>query len=358
MSASPLQTMHAVSSPATSRSRLKAAWFQNDPLADGLDFGLATDCRTLEQAFRLQHDQYVAHGYMEVHPSGWRLSLHNALSATRVFVARAGGRVVGTMTLIADSPLGLPMDEIYTDELRKLRDAGRNLAEVSALAIDPEYQSSGVPILLRLIRMLVIDAAQTKSDLCIAVNPHHAAFYRKALHFQDLGGLKQYGKVNGAPAIALRLDLALARSLMRELRDGHPMIIEVHTFLFHPANVEAVMTRLARIRGGSCLWRSASSISSPATKHGRGLPRPTGHTFWQAATPRRPGGFAPTRRTLSTEGTPCGSPWRSRRVAALQQVLPRGEHPFSLDELERRIRQALTRPSAFARLSELLQPPS
>ena len=225
-----LQTMHAetVSSPTTSRSRLKAAWFQNDPLADGLDFGLATDRHTLEQAFRLQHDQYVAHGYMDAHPSGWRLSLHNALSATRVFVARCGGRVVGTMTLIADSPLGLPMDEIYTDELRRLRDARGNLAEVSALAMDPEYQPSGVPILLRLIRMLVIYAAQTVSDLCIAVNPHHAAFYRKAFHFQDIGGLKQYGKVNGAPAIALRLDLALARSLMSELRDGHRMISEVY----------------------------------------------------------------------------------------------------------------------------------
>jgi GNAT superfamily N-acetyltransferase len=183
---------------------------------------------------------------MDAHPSGWRLSLHNALSATRVFVARSGGRVVGTMTLIADSPLGLPMDEIYTDELRTLRDAGRNLAEVSALAMDPEYQSSGVAILLRLIRMLVIYAAQTVSDLCITVNPHHAAFYRKALHFQDIGGLKQYGKVKGAPAIALRLDLALARSLMSELRDGHPMISEVHEFLFHPANVEAVMTRLVK----------------------------------------------------------------------------------------------------------------
>ena len=94
--------------------------------------------------------------------------------------------------------------------------------------------------------MLVIYAAQTASDLCIAVNPHHAAFYRKAFHFQDIGGLKQYGKVNGAPAIALRLDLALARSLMRELRDGHRMISKVHEFLFHPANVEAVMTRLVK----------------------------------------------------------------------------------------------------------------
>src|SRR5258708_38463806 len=113
---------------------MKGGWLQNDPLADGLDFGLATDRHTLEQAFRLQHDQYVAHGYMDAHPSGWRLSLHNALSATRVFVARCGGRVVGTMTLIAVFFNDPATAEIYTDELRGLRDARGNLAEVSALA--------------------------------------------------------------------------------------------------------------------------------------------------------------------------------------------------------------------------------
>src|SRR5260370_16642948 len=109
------------------------------------------------------------------------------------------------MTLIADSPLGLPMEEIYTDELRRLRDARGNLAEVSALAMDPEYQSSGVPILLRLIRMLVIYAAQTKRDLCIAVNPHHAAFDQKALHFQDISALKPYSKAILPPPTALIL---------------------------------------------------------------------------------------------------------------------------------------------------------
>src|SRR5260370_37899548 len=134
MSASPLQTTHAetVSSPTTSRSRLKAAWFQNDPLADGLDFGLATDRHTLEQAFRLQHDQYVAHGYMGAHPSGWRLSLHNALSATRVFVARSGGPVAGTLTLILGSPHALPMEALYPDELPRLSAGRGNPAEGSA----------------------------------------------------------------------------------------------------------------------------------------------------------------------------------------------------------------------------------
>jgi len=50
---------------------------------------------------------------MDPHPSGLRLSNHNALASACVFVARSGHQVVETVTLIVDSALGLPMDEIY-----------------------------------------------------------------------------------------------------------------------------------------------------------------------------------------------------------------------------------------------------
>ena len=227
-------------------SRVKAHWFERDTIAERLDFGLATDRRTLDQAFRLQHDQYVAQGYMDSHPSGWRLSVHNALPSTRVFVARDNDRVVATVALIVDSPLGLPMAEIYEDELRRFRGPRHKLAEVSGLAVHPDYQRSGLAILLRLIRMVLLDSIHVAdlSDLCIAVNPHHAAFYRKAFYFQPIGGLKYYGKVNGAPALALQLDLDLLRTFICDLCDGHPVESEVYTFLFSRGAVEPAMARL------------------------------------------------------------------------------------------------------------------
>jgi hypothetical protein len=229
-------------------SRVKACWFEQDDRADGLDFGLATDRDTFEQALRLQHDQYVAQGYMDPHPSGLRLSVHHALPSTYVFVARAANRVVGTMTLIADSDLGLPMDEIYSDDLRGLRRERSGLTEFSGLALDPDYKSSGVAILLRLIRMVVLHAIQVLhlSDVCIAINPRHAAFYRKAFYFEDLGGLKPYGKVNGAPAVALRLDLDLLRGFISELAANRTISSEVYTFMFRPPSVELAMARLIR----------------------------------------------------------------------------------------------------------------
>ena len=227
-------------------ARVKAFWFERDTGAGRLDFGLATDRLALDQAFRLQHDQYVAQGYMDPHPSQWRLSIYNALPCTRVFVARDDGRVVATMSVINDSRLSLPMAEIYGDELRTFRGENRQVAEVSGLAVHPAYQKSGLAILLRLIRMVLIYSIEKAlvGDLCITVNPHHEAFYRKAFGFESMGGLKQYGKVNGAPALALRLDLDRLRGFIADLRTGHPVESEVYTFLFKPEAFEPALARL------------------------------------------------------------------------------------------------------------------
>lgn len=218
-------------SPGISR-----CWFSEDACIEQLDFGLADRTELFEQAFALVHDQYVASGYMARHPRGWRLSLYNALPSTKVFVARQGDRVVGALTCIPDSPLGLPMDEIYRGETDVLRAAGRRLAEVSALAIDPAWRSMGVAVMMRLVRMIVIYAAEIAclDDIVIAVNPSHAAFYRRGLHFRSIGGLKEYEKVNGAPAVGLRFELSLARALIRELREGHPICREMYRFVFGP----------------------------------------------------------------------------------------------------------------------------
>jgi hypothetical protein len=227
-------------------ARLKTCWWEQDAVTGAVEYGLATDQNTLEQAFRLVHDQYVVRGYMAPCASGWRLNLQNALPTTRVFVARIGRRVIATVTLIPDSPLGLPMSEIYDEELQALREAGRELGEVSGLAVDPEYKRAGIAILLRLVRMMVIYSAKVArlSDLCIAVNPHHAMLYRNVFHFQDVGPVKPYQKVNGAPAVALRLNLDVARAMIRELKEGHPQVGAVYGFMFGDEICRAVVAKL------------------------------------------------------------------------------------------------------------------
>jgi hypothetical protein len=186
----------------------------------------------LEQSYRLLHDNYVEQGYMFPHPSGLRVTIFNALPTTRTFIAVNAGRVVSCLTLVPDSPLGLPMDDIYREELDGLRRSGRRMAEVSGLATDRSVCEAGCTILLNLVKCLYAQAlASGLDDICIAVNPSHKRFYETGLGFRVLGDLKTYSSVNYAPAYALRLEVRafasnaraansrLYRSLSRDLEE-------------------------------------------------------------------------------------------------------------------------------------------
>ncbi|MBI4611401.1 MAG: hypothetical protein HY726_20615 [Candidatus Rokubacteria bacterium] len=222
-------------------------WWLDDPAVARLEFGLAGETEEFEQAFRLLHDQYVRRGFMDPHPSGWRLSLHNALPSTKVFLARAAGRVVGTVTLIQDSRIGLPMEDVYREELEPLKDRGRRLAEASALALDPGYRASGTAILFRLFRMLLLYAAKIArlDDLCLVATPHHATVYRRWVPFREIGSPRPYRRVNDATVIGLRLELGILRALIRVVRAGLSPG-ELFDVLVGPEPCRRVFARLRR----------------------------------------------------------------------------------------------------------------
>jgi hypothetical protein len=217
-----------------------------EPRVEALEFGLATDTATLDQSFRLVHDRYLWRGYATRSDSGRRLSAHNALPSTLVFVARGGARVVGTVTLVPDSPIGLPIDEIYAAEVAALRREDRRLAEVGALAVD-RGQPLGLAVVLRLLRILVIHAAEIArlDDLIVTVNPRHVAFYRRWLLFQALGPRRPYDRVNGAPAVALRLDLRPVRALIEAVQAGRPRA-PLYDFFFGRPHFNLIVRRLRR----------------------------------------------------------------------------------------------------------------
>jgi hypothetical protein len=174
-----------------------------------LEFHIARTRDELEQALRFVYQVYERVGYVEPTAAGIRFGAHNLLPETRTFVATLGAEVVATVTLVFDSPLGLPMDSVYGAELDRLRDAGRKLVEVTMLA---DRRASGprtLPVVLKLTKIL-FDYARERNpsdDLVIAVHPRHEAFYSRLLYFEPLGPLRTYAAVRDNPAVALRLDL-------------------------------------------------------------------------------------------------------------------------------------------------------
>lgn len=181
-------------------------------------YRVARSRQELEGAFSLVYKEYLARGYI---PKGYksrlRVSLYNALLSTTTFIAKQKNKVVAGVTLIPDSPLGVPMDKIYKEELDTLRKQGCRISEVSQLSIDSSlfgrsffsmFNFNKLIFIFRLFKVVLDYALEVDklTDLCIAVNPKQQFLY-KFIYFEQFGALKYYGSVNRAPAIALRLRL-------------------------------------------------------------------------------------------------------------------------------------------------------
>jgi hypothetical protein len=171
-----------------------------------------------ERAWELAHSVYCARGYEAAGSGRLRILLQDALPETTTFLAEARPRAttaLATLTLVPDSPLGLPMDGDCAGELAALRARGRRLCEVAKLAVAEGHEAVGGlgrGILLHLFRLAYLKASRLEkaTDMVVSVVPRHARFYEKVLLFRPLGEARSYGSVCGTTGVPLRLDLTSA----------------------------------------------------------------------------------------------------------------------------------------------------
>ena len=106
----------------------------------------------LEACFKLLHDAYVDSGFMKPHPSGMRVTIYHALPTTTTLCAKYDGKVVGTISLIRESALGVPLQKIF--DLSAVRAKKGQIAEVSALAVHKGFRRTGGSILFPLMMFM------------------------------------------------------------------------------------------------------------------------------------------------------------------------------------------------------------
>lgn len=179
----------------------------------------------LEECFSLLHDAYVESGFMKPDPSGMRVTIYHALPTTTTLCAKYDGQVVGTISLIRESALGVPLQKIF--DLSKVREKEGQVAEVSALAVHRDFRKTGGSILFPLMKFMY-EYCTTFFDtrhLVIAVNPSHIEMYESLLFFQRLteNVVENYDFVNGAPAVGATLDLKEAPEIFRKHYSSKPM---------------------------------------------------------------------------------------------------------------------------------------
>lgn len=179
-----------------------------------LSLKLATSRAEFRSAFQLLYRTYLARHYITPRAREIVYRLSYGLPSSRTLIARRHGpkggslQSVGTLTVIGDGCLGLPMESIYHAEVQSLRDAGLRLAEVSGLAIDIPQRSPSLAAFFVLTQFLVqYSCWKGIDDLLISIHPRHVPFYRHWFHFLPFGPCRAYQAVGGHPAVACRLDL-------------------------------------------------------------------------------------------------------------------------------------------------------
>jgi hypothetical protein len=162
-----------------------------------------------KRAWAMVYRMYMEKGYAQEDQDQLWYGMYDALPQTTTFIVTRDGKDVATVTTVFDSTLGLPADQLYCDELDVLRTNGRRLCEVISLVCEESDRRRGIETLKHLFKVGLHMACKLvdATDFIITVNPHHASYYEKKLLFRRQGEERSYGKVNGAPAVLLILDL-------------------------------------------------------------------------------------------------------------------------------------------------------
>jgi hypothetical protein len=175
----------------------------------------------LKSAYHLTYKEYLARGYCEKHPSELHYSFFCVLPNTRTFLLERKDKLLGTLTLIVDSPCGLPMESLFPTIVENSRREGRRLAEVGLLALDQDAFRKKSFLLTDFEKLtgsfwlfkIMFEYARRiagVTDMLIAVHPKHEALYRY-LTFEPLGIPLPYPSACGKLALPMRLDIEKAR---------------------------------------------------------------------------------------------------------------------------------------------------
>ena len=172
---------------------------------------------------------------------------------------------IGTMTIGFDAGDGLLVDELFPEEVRKLRDAGRTVCEFTKLAMDNVVRSKRVLAALFNVAYLYAYKIKGADNLLIEVNPRHVRYYRNMLGFKVIGPKRLNTRVN-ATAVLLSLDLAYVNEQIVEL-GGKPELAatnrSIYPYSFSNREESGIISRLGNIDlGMSHIYRTEPVSSS------------------------------------------------------------------------------------------------
>ena len=172
----------------------------------------AQTIRELDHVHRITHDSIVEAGYMSPQCGG-RIITYPELDPsplTTILVAVEEGRVIGTNSITADGPFGLPTDRHFKAETDAIRTEGRRLVSSFRIATDPRWSARrSLALVLDMVKwsfFVAIRKYDFETILC-TFNPKHEGVYARLLGARTVKLLDAMaGDHIAAGAVMVRID--------------------------------------------------------------------------------------------------------------------------------------------------------
>ena len=164
------------------------------------------------------------------------------------FAAYESGQLVGTVSMRFDSPAGLVAEQLYPEEIAALRARNLRMCEFTRLALDEQAMSKEVLGSLFHSCYLYAHVVCGLTHAVIEVNPRHVAFYRRVLHFKQLGEQRHNLRVD-APAVLLALDFSIIAAELERFFADPDWRSQTKSFFVHwfsPEDAAGIVGRLQR----------------------------------------------------------------------------------------------------------------
>ncbi len=159
----------------------------------------------LEAIFRLQHESYLSRGLMKPQASGLRCTIYHFLPQTNHIVVKYKNLLIASMTLVADSPLGLPAEKYFTDEINQLRKTGEETVELSSFVVEKGFQgwSEALAHLLMKYALNYVKKYMGSEQVILNVHPQVAKSFCKNWYFRKKSEVIRFHSAKSAQTVLL-----------------------------------------------------------------------------------------------------------------------------------------------------------
>jgi hypothetical protein len=162
----------------------------------------------LRAAFQLTYARYHRDGLANCNRFGLRILSHQLLDTSWVLLTKRGHDSLGTLTLVEDGAMGLPMEQLYPAEIWQLRRRQLRVAELACFALFDQSAAESMKVLRALLQLACeIAFRRGIEELVICIHPKRAGFYKRRLGFEEIGPLRDCPWVCHQPAVAMKLTL-------------------------------------------------------------------------------------------------------------------------------------------------------